>query len=60
MRGGMVTEKGWVLIVRTANELLVKKERINKIWFFDAECDDITGGKYGKREKQRNPLYGYR
>jgi len=26
----MVTENGWVLIVKTANELLVKEERIRK------------------------------
>ena len=33
------------LIVRTANELLVKEKVAKKIKFFDAECDDITDEK---------------
>jgi len=45
MRGGMVTEKGWVLILKTANEFLCKDKLVKKIWFFDAECGDTTAEK---------------
>ena len=45
MRTEKFTEKVQDLIVKTANEFLGKEELIRKVWFFDAEFDDIIGEK---------------